>query len=828
MWPQLILFVVSVLISFALRPKAVVPPPSGLDDVNAPRAEPGSLVPIIYGTVVLKSANTVWYGDLSYLAIKKKKQVIGYRYFLGIHLILCKGPIDKLKSIAFGGRKVWTGDVTSNQEIYINEPDIFGGEEKEGGVQGYVDIEMGGDSQTANPYLTSNITGLMPAFRGVVGAVFKSFYVGAGTPYPKAPEFELMRIPAKDWLPDLANINGAANPAHMLYELISSQPLGMGYDLSSVNLESLETAAQTLYDEGFGLSAILTSEDDFESFIQTITTHTDSMFFVHPEDGKYTFKLLRDDSTGTLQEFNQSNCSLLNFERASFAELVNEIVVKFRPQSTSKDDTITVQDLAVIQAQGAVISQTINYPCIDNVGIAQKVAMRDLRQRSTPLARIKLSVNRQAWNTSIGDCINFSWEDTLSISSMRLRVASVNRGSFESSKIVVECVEDIFGLDETTYIQDQVSTWVDPILSAPTSATIHTEEASYWDLVRSETIPDYAIDLGKSTFAAYVEYPITTALSFEFWNKWYDPIEGIDNPYIFKDQANFTPTAQLALELGKFDSTLNFYNLKGVFANTNQLVGNYITIGTNIHDMEIIRIDAIDFLAMEIEIGRGCLDTVPKAHLLDSKIYFNSDRKALDSELYYTNFSQTFKGSLRILGPINTTEILDSSSYDITTIQGRSGLPYPIGCFKVQGVYYGENFTGDLSISWTLRNKSLQISKLVSHDQDTAIDGEDLVYAKISIYDEDGDSTGSGTTFSDNWSLDHLTENTFIYSTPSNEIDSSGTHVSYTKRRLSESLRIIVESAKRDDGDEKTSIQYVDHTVKRSGYGFYYGEKYGE
>lgn len=823
MWPQLILFVVSVLISFALRPKAVVPPASGLDDVNAPRAEPGSLVPIIYGTVVLKSPNTVWYGDLSYQGIKRKKQIIGYRYFLGIHLILCKGPIDKLKSIAFGGRKVWSGDVTSNQEIYIDAPDIFGGEEKEGGVQGNVDIEMGGDSQTANPYLTSNITGLMPAFRGVVGAVFKSFYVGAGSPYPKAPEFELMRIPAKDWLPDLANINGSANPAHMLYEIISSQPLGMGYDLSSVNLESLETAAQTLYDENFGLSAILTSEDDFESFIQTITTHTDSMFFVDPEDGKYTFKLLRDDATGELQEFNQSNSSLLNFERASFAELVNEVVVKFRPQSTSKDDTVTVQDLAIIQAQGAIISQTINYPCIDNVAIAQKVAMRDLRQRSTPLARVKLSVNRQAWNTSIGDCINFSWEDTLSISSMRLRVVSVNRGSFESSKIVVECVEDIFGLDETTYIQDQVSDWIDPIVPAPLTGDTHIEEASYWDLIKNETIVPTDTTF-YSAISAYCGYPSTLSLSYELWGK----IHNFFGTEILEklDVADFSPTITLDGDISVLQTTIPFKLPRGRF--DSQLIGTYATIGEGSTSIEIIRIDSINFTTLEMIVGRGCLDTVPKAFSDDELVYFNSSRKAIDETIYPIEFTNhVISVAVRIRTSINLAAL--PVTPDQITLYGRAGKPYPPGNFKANTQSYPEWINGELSLTWEHRNRLLQTVEIDDHTV-TGIPNESGVIYRVSFYDEDNALILTATTSDDFYTLEDYLENSFSYSTPRGEIDSSGTPVSSVGTRLSDKIRVILSSTRSAAPyvAANQSLQLIDHTVKRSGYGFYYGEKYGE
>lgn len=71
MWFQIALFVLSIVVSTALMPKPKRPDPLGLDDVNAPTADPGRLIPIVFGTVVIKSSNTVWYGDLDYQEIKK-------------------------------------------------------------------------------------------------------------------------------------------------------------------------------------------------------------------------------------------------------------------------------------------------------------------------------------------------------------------------------------------------------------------------------------------------------------------------------------------------------------------------------------------------------------------------------------------------------------------------------------------------------------------------------------------------------------------------------------------------------------------------------------
>jgi hypothetical protein len=60
----------SIAVTYALRPTAPEPPKPSLQDLGAPTAEPGRPIPKVFGTVVLKSPNVVWYGDVSYKPVK--------------------------------------------------------------------------------------------------------------------------------------------------------------------------------------------------------------------------------------------------------------------------------------------------------------------------------------------------------------------------------------------------------------------------------------------------------------------------------------------------------------------------------------------------------------------------------------------------------------------------------------------------------------------------------------------------------------------------------------------------------------------------------------
>lgn len=69
---QLALYVITSLITAALAPKPPKPKPASLQDFDVPTVEEGKPVPVVFGTVTLKGANVLWYGDLRSKVVKKK------------------------------------------------------------------------------------------------------------------------------------------------------------------------------------------------------------------------------------------------------------------------------------------------------------------------------------------------------------------------------------------------------------------------------------------------------------------------------------------------------------------------------------------------------------------------------------------------------------------------------------------------------------------------------------------------------------------------------------------------------------------------------------
>lgn len=149
-----------------------------------------------------------------------KKQTVGYKYYLGMHMILCHGPVDKLVRISVDGRTAWLGRSTGGR-INIDADDLFGGEKREGGISGAVDFETGHATQARNGYLQDRLGSAIPAFRGVVGLVLRQCYLGIN-PYLKRWSARPQRIHVRQsgvdqWYDTKAEINSYSDQVNFLH-----------------------------------------------------------------------------------------------------------------------------------------------------------------------------------------------------------------------------------------------------------------------------------------------------------------------------------------------------------------------------------------------------------------------------------------------------------------------------------------------------------------------------------------------------------------------------------------------------------------------------------
>lgn len=748
-WGWFLFAAIVAAIVYVMQPRPPKTKRPTLEDFSIPRANQGDSIPMVFGTVRITGPTVVWYGDLV-VETETEDGVRTRRFYMGLHFILCHGPIDRFYEITAGDRIAWQGNVTESGTITIDAGDLFGGKRQSGGISGQADILFGESTQTANAYLTASQGTPQPAYRGVVSVVANQCYVSANATHIEPWAFRVTRV-LEGWLggsawnstkaeiplytvysydeymaqldwpywwgadsgfttdgsteaslgesalvlerqmaantfsaddavtlntedngstyiastpssrilrtaytvedgdtvtvgvwiyhetgtPDFhicsignaeayfgnyhgfwlyvyadgriyaqfgdgagagssnrysftssagdypfgekafivvtltANasdytsgqfasdyslyhglwsqalldsftvwVNGVEivftytsgdcqsvawssssyitfgsgyygasdgleaalidspcvksgtldvgdiqelytrgitassgymgmNPAHIVYQAITD-PQGMGLPTSMIDTDSFEDAADTFHTEGLGLCLQWTQQESMEDFIQHVCDHAAAVLRVSPRTGKFQLKPLRYDYTpAALQVLDEAQIARVElFERAGYGELIGEVTITYRDIATAKESAVTMQNLAVIQSQSGVVSESIPFPGIATATLAQRVCMRELQARSVPLARCKIMVNREAWELQPGDVFKLSWSK-LGLSEVIMRVSGIDLGTLSDGLIGLEAVEDVFGLPASTYAAEQGSGWSDPDILDP-------------------------------------------------------------------------------------------------------------------------------------------------------------------------------------------------------------------------------------------------------------------------------------------------------------------------------------------------------------------------
>lgn len=108
-----------------------------------------------------------------------KETKVGTKYFYGFVLVPLRQH-DALLEIELNDKPAWRGGVGQGR-ITIQKPNLFGGDEREGGFVGEVDVQDGNSEQAVNTYLQDAKSTLTSAMRGCVSLVFRRPYIGANT-----------------------------------------------------------------------------------------------------------------------------------------------------------------------------------------------------------------------------------------------------------------------------------------------------------------------------------------------------------------------------------------------------------------------------------------------------------------------------------------------------------------------------------------------------------------------------------------------------------------------------------------------------------------------
>lgn len=674
----------------------------------------------------------------------KKKSVVGYKYNIGLHLAICHGPIAQVRSIWWADKKAWEGILSnpgdeSQELIRVDNEGLFGGDDSEGGAKGLVEIGFGGWGQRcigvgadgsyspaailawfrskgviwqASSPSGVNWTGGAPQvtvpdlglnYRGLAVAMMHDHYIGNNA-YLKDVSFEV-NCQWNSWHPELCTLGTNMNPAHIIRECHVNEEWGLGYDESAIDDAAYLQAAQTLYNEGFGLSFVWDDDKDIYTFVDEVKSCINAVTFLNPRTGKWTIKLIRAGEPSALT-IDPTNAVLTSFTRKTMGETYNEVSTKYTNPENEEYETVTVQDPANIEAQGRVVASTKEYVGVRDANLAIRLAERDLQVASAQLCTAELRVNRQGWALAPGMNITLNWPRH-GLTGMVMRIEEINIAATGDDSISFRAVEDVFSRSSGIFAGSQDPGWVDPAQPATLFPYVLPWEYPFWYVIRAAGLPadvmptfaGFSTELAAGGNSNARSVQLYSNLVTESGAQWQLVASGPVTPKsaLF---AGIAPAVTSVLRLNR-DASSRLANME-----ENSFV--LLTDGTY---EEIVQVTDFDDVTLQATVSRGLMDTQPRQWPAGTLVYFiGADTFAADTTVRSFGESAQYR-------PVMQTSIdqmaLNSVPTDTITLRGRYELPYSVANVRIggSGTYWPSELTIDglwMTVYWSNRNRLLQ------------------------------------------------------------------------------------------------------------------------
>lgn len=736
MWIQIALFVVSLVVSYALQPKPQRPKAAAFEEFDFPTVEDGTPQIVVFGDVWLTDWTVLGVGNYrtSNIVVKQKglfgskKTTTGYRYHMSLHMGLCRG-LDDLIEIKVGDRTAWTGTLAaSGGRLSIKKPNLFGGDKGEGGISGSLIICHGRPDQPILGELSA-IFGVVPAYRGVV-TFFYDGLVCSNSPYPKPWSFRVRRVTsdwdgavwyadkAVIWLED--NKIKAMNPAHVLYEVQTNTMWGRGFAAGQLDLNSFKAAADQLYNEKFGVCLAWRRQDSLSNFIQQILDQIGAALYVDRTTGLWRLTLIRDNyQLESLPQYSYQN-GLLRIEEDNNAALdlvTNQVVVTFKDPIKNQDETIRAENIAAIQKHG-LISENKSYAGIPTANLAGRIAARDMKIAQSNLKKFKLIFDRRAYAMQPASVFKLALPER-GIASITVRAIRVEHNDSTNGEITVTVVQDVFGLPSSNFIQSQPSLWQPPDLTAKPVSQQLLYEVPFAELLREFSIQELQQIQNQSYVGVVAQQPTSMHLDFDIFAK-----ASTEAAYVDVGNGEFGFVSEIDADIAQ--------TAEPITCNLNRPIDDAVQVGDRAFlGNEIVRIESINRETNSLVLARGCIDTVPIAHNVQTMLWVYSNIASVAE----SRFASTQTVDMKLVTHVSQ----DMLNQDLATVaslalNNRKERPYPPANVKINKAYFPQEITGDLTVSWSHRNRLLQTDRIPGF-VDAAASAEENTTYNLRIFD---------------------------------------------------------------------------------------------
>ena len=496
------------------------------------------------------------------------------------------------------------------------------------------------------------------------------------------------------------------NPIHKIREILTDDT-AMNISESEINDEVFMRAADQIFDEGLGVSAVFTEKNCKEA-LDEICAHIEAGIRVNRQTGKYEVILFRDNwlHLENALHFDQSNIKRgsFNLEVMNTDDAINVLNVNYYDRANIKNSSFNVYENGLIQTMGRENAETVDFPYFMNQRNAEVVANWKLKQLSTPAWRGSFATSiRAARKLNRYDVIKVTWPSK-QIYDMSARVMKINLGTATDTSVTIDFVEVVsYSNDLTSSIV--VDTAVSGILQ-PQPADPIAFEVPYYALVQllgqreADAQLEYNPELGYLGVAA--EKPQNNSLNALLYT------DGGTADYLQFQKVgvvDYSSGVYLDQQISQVDTSFAVIDLDYVQNGVPKFSG--VAVGTiGQLNSELISFVSYDLATKILTVKRGVLDTVPAKHI-SGNIYFWGESFSYDS----TEYSMTETVGAQVLTTTPSgVDLLNPGAVKTVAMKARAIRPYSPANVKINNIYYPEALivSSDIVLTWVDRNRLQQ------------------------------------------------------------------------------------------------------------------------
>lgn len=787
----------------------------------------------------------------------KGGQTIGYHYIMSVFSGLGRGPINEIVEIRVDEKQAWTGSVTDATPQKINKPNLFGGEEREGGIQGAFRLFQGDADQVLpgsasitgigarGPVTATTIKSLasligepISEMRGFASLLFDGL-VTSISPYPRAWEFRQRRwdegwFTNDCWYPAKAKIaltgDGAyansvaqpdpTSPLGVLIMTVFFPPSGdeMNYVTSIAAMNPAHIIYQALTDPDWGAGESPESIDQ-NSFTLAANTLCSEAFglclnWTRQEDVQPFIQVVIDHIGAVVYNDRETGKFVLRLLRGDY---IKEDLPHYTPSTgllaIEEDDNASAQgsiNEVVIKGHDPVLNKPFQVR-VQNLGAIQaegKINSTTTEYKGCPTRALAIKLAQRELRMHAAGFKRYklmldrrAWKIA---PGMPIRISDPSRGIFD---VVVRLGEVDYGALDKGKIS---TSCVEDMFAYPAS-TFGVPVVSSWSPPQTLATPALVTRLIEAGYRdLYLQIGAAGMVDVEDTSSYIGQLAAPANPVMYQYDL-----------LTKVSGETNFQTAVGKpFSGFTLLSDDVLPLDTvlpimvavdlnsdNIGDALLINDEIVELEGISTStctVKRGCADTIPSAHSSGSIIWSIDDDLASDAREFALGETVTSKVLTR-----TGSDVLDEAEAVAETVDlvGRHALPFLPGDVKVDGdsIYSMSGQYPEPVFSWSHRDRILQGDQLVGHVDSGGVAPEPDSSVRLRIYSNPENvllRTEAGVTGTG-----------FTYDATMQSADTPGP-----------TIRVVID-AQRDAFDSWKNYDFVVHLD--SGYGFEYGRNYG-